>query len=163
SSPCPGRRSRSPRGPRATRGARRRPRARFGRRGRPIRPGRCPRGCGRSACDNPLRSFWLPFVALRTVSAWLGRSGSRPVPDCGYSMRIALAQLNQTVGDFDGNVARIVAAAEAAAAERADVLLTPELAITGYPAADLLLRRAFHAHCPRAPQPTRGPTAGLPP
>ncbi len=76
-------------------------------------------------------------------------------------MRIALAQLNQTVGDFDGNVERIVAAAHAAEAGQADVLLTPELAITGYPAEDLLLRRVFYEHCDRALEQLRERTAAL--
>ncbi|MCO5119025.1 MAG: NAD+ synthase [Burkholderiaceae bacterium] len=77
-------------------------------------------------------------------------------------MRIALAQLNQTVGDFDGNVERIVAAAHAAAAAQADALLTPELALTGYPAEDLLLRRTFYEHCDRALEQVRERTSGLP-
>ncbi len=77
-------------------------------------------------------------------------------------MRIALAQLNQTVGDFDGNIERIVSAAQSAAAEQADVLLTPELAVTGYPAEDLLLRRVFYEHCDRALEQLRERTAGLP-
>ncbi len=76
-------------------------------------------------------------------------------------MRIALAQLNQTVGDFDGNVERIVTAAQAAAAGQADVLLTPELALAGYPAEDLLLRQAFHEDCARALQRLCERTAGL--
>ncbi|MCP5264474.1 MAG: NAD+ synthase [Burkholderiaceae bacterium] len=59
-------------------------------------------------------------------------------------MRIALAQLNQTVGDFDGNTRRIIEAARAAEAQGAQILLTPELSLTGYPPEDLLLRRAFY-------------------
>ncbi len=60
-------------------------------------------------------------------------------------MRIAAAQLNLTVGDFDGNVECIVAAVRDAAGQGARVLITPELAISGYPPEDLLLRRAFYA------------------
>jgi NAD+ synthase (glutamine-hydrolysing) len=59
-------------------------------------------------------------------------------------MRIAAAQLNQTVGDFDGNARRIIEAAGQAASAGARVLLTPELSICGYPPEDLLLRPAFH-------------------
>ena len=77
-------------------------------------------------------------------------------------MRIALALLNQTVGDFDGNVERIVEAARAAAAQGADVLLTPELAITGYPPEDLLLRRVFYESCDRALDTLRERSAGMP-
>jgi NAD+ synthase (glutamine-hydrolysing) len=58
-------------------------------------------------------------------------------------MRLALAQLNTVVGDLDGNRARILAAADEARAAGADLLVTPELAVTGYPPEDLLLRPAF--------------------
>ena len=64
-------------------------------------------------------------------------------------MRVALAQLNQTVGDFAGNADRIVAAAETAARDGATVPVTPELSLTGYPPEDLLLRRGFYAKCGR--------------
>jgi NAD+ synthase (glutamine-hydrolysing) len=57
---------------------------------------------------------------------------------------VAVAQINCTVGDLEGNSRRIVEAARHAAAARADVLLTPELSLTGYPPEDLLLRRAFY-------------------
>lgn len=56
---------------------------------------------------------------------------------------VALAQLNATVGDFEGNARKIEQMARQAAASGADVLLTPEMALTGYPAEDLLLRPAF--------------------
>ncbi|UOD49308.1 NAD+ synthase [Orrella daihaiensis] len=56
---------------------------------------------------------------------------------------VALAQLNATVGDFEGNARKIEQMARLAAASGADVLLTPEMALTGYPAEDLLLRPAF--------------------
>jgi NAD+ synthase (glutamine-hydrolysing) len=66
---------------------------------------------------------------------------------CVYQMttRIALAQLNVTVGDFAGNVAKIVAAARAAHSDGAKLLIAPELALSGYPPEDLLLRPAFYA------------------
>ncbi|MEO5901719.1 MAG: NAD+ synthase [Ilumatobacteraceae bacterium] len=60
-------------------------------------------------------------------------------------LRIALAQLNQTVGDLDGNLARIVAAYEAADAAGCDIVAFPELAITGYPPEDLVLKPGFVA------------------
>ncbi|WP_207003108.1 NAD+ synthase [Trinickia mobilis] len=59
--------------------------------------------------------------------------------------RIALAQINVTVGDFAGNVAKIVAAARAAHDDGAKLLVAPELALSGYPPEDLLLRPAFYA------------------
>jgi NAD+ synthase (glutamine-hydrolysing) len=61
------------------------------------------------------------------------------------NMRIAAAQLNQTVGDFAGNTANIIAAAHQASTHGARVLLTPELSLTGYPPEDLLLRGSFFA------------------
>lgn len=56
---------------------------------------------------------------------------------------VALAQLNVTVGDFEGNARKIEQMARQAASDGADVVLTPEMALTGYPAEDLLLRPAF--------------------
>ncbi|AFY30251.1 NAD+ synthase [Cyanobium gracile] len=58
-------------------------------------------------------------------------------------MRLALAQLNPLVGDLEGNGRRILAAAERARAGGADLLLTPELSLWGYPPRDLLLRPAL--------------------
>jgi NAD+ synthase (glutamine-hydrolysing) len=63
--------------------------------------------------------------------------------------KVAIAQSNFTVGDLAGNAERIARAAEAAHAAGACVLLTPELALTGYPPEDLLMRRAFMAACAR--------------
>ena len=59
--------------------------------------------------------------------------------------RIALAQINTTVGDFAGNIAKIVDAAHAAHRDGAKLVVTPELALSGYPPEDLLLRPAFYA------------------
>jgi NAD+ synthase (glutamine-hydrolysing) len=58
-------------------------------------------------------------------------------------LRVALCQINTTVGDLDGNVARIVAALAEAEDERCDLAVFPELAITGYPPEDLLLKPGF--------------------
>ncbi|HVM17366.1 MAG TPA: NAD+ synthase [Gaiellaceae bacterium] len=58
-------------------------------------------------------------------------------------MRLALVQMNSVVGDLDGNRDRILAGLDAARAEGADLVLFPELAVTGYPPEDLLLRPAF--------------------
>lgn len=60
------------------------------------------------------------------------------------TLRIALAQLNLTVGDIQGNLAKMISAAHSARDEgKADVIVFPELCLTGYPAEDLLLRPAF--------------------
>ena len=59
------------------------------------------------------------------------------------SLRLALAQVDTTVGDLDGNAALVRRAAADAAAAGADLLVLPELALTGYPVEDLALRRSF--------------------
>ncbi len=61
------------------------------------------------------------------------------------TLRIALAQIDTTVGDLDGNAAKIIEWTERARALGADVVAFPELAITGYPPEDLVLRRSFVA------------------
>jgi NAD+ synthase (glutamine-hydrolysing) len=67
-------------------------------------------------------------------------------------VRVALAQINATVGDLAGNAARIVEAARAAHEQGARLVLAPELALSGYPPEDLLLRPAFMTACARALQ-----------
>src|SRR6185295_2749819 len=59
------------------------------------------------------------------------------------SLRVALAQLNVTVGDLDGNRRLIEGAMRRAEAWMADVVAMPELAVTGYPPEDLLLKSGF--------------------
>lgn len=58
-------------------------------------------------------------------------------------MKIAIAQINPTVGDLVGNAQRILSVANEAAALGADLLLTPELSLCGYPPRDLLMRPSF--------------------
>src|SRR2546421_7707417 len=60
-------------------------------------------------------------------------------------MRLALAQINTVVGDLDGNGERILRRLEEAKRQQADVVLFPELAVTGYPPEDLLVRPSFVA------------------
>src|ERR1700738_193383 len=60
---------------------------------------------------------------------------------------ITLAQLNPTVGDVAGNAAKARAARIKARADGADLLVFPELFITGYPAEDLVLKPAFQSAC----------------
>jgi NAD+ synthase (glutamine-hydrolysing) len=65
-------------------------------------------------------------------------------------LRVAAAQLNLVVGDLEGNAARILAAYEEADEAGCDLVAFPELAITGYPPEDLLLRPAFVAQAAEA-------------
>ncbi|MDQ3387517.1 MAG: NAD+ synthase, partial [Actinomycetota bacterium] len=58
-------------------------------------------------------------------------------------MRVALAQINTTVGDIPGNVERMSEALTRAIDARADLVAFPELTITGYPPEDLLMRPSF--------------------
>lgn len=60
-------------------------------------------------------------------------------------LRVALAQLNMTVGDLQGNTQKILDAMRQAHAAGAHVVCTPELALTGYPPEDLLLKPGFVA------------------
>jgi NAD+ synthase (glutamine-hydrolysing) len=61
----------------------------------------------------------------------------------GVNLRLGLAQINTVVGDLDGNRAKLEEWIERAKEQRVDMLLFPELAITGYPPEDLLLRPGF--------------------
>ena len=67
-------------------------------------------------------------------------------------MKIAIAQINCTLGDLAGNSARILAYAERARQQGAALLLTPELGLCGYPPEDLLLRSGFVRACADALQ-----------
>ena len=58
-------------------------------------------------------------------------------------MRIALAQMNLTVGDLDSNCRHILELARDVSGQKADLLVVPELAVCGYPPKDLLLRSGF--------------------
>jgi NAD+ synthase (glutamine-hydrolysing) len=65
-------------------------------------------------------------------------------------MRLALAQINTIVGDLDGNKRLILERLDEAKAAGADLVLFPELAVTGYPPEDLLLRPGFVRAAERA-------------
>ena len=60
-------------------------------------------------------------------------------------LRVALAQLNLTVGDLDGNLAQLVDAYDRADAAGCDIVAFPELSITGYPPEDLVMKPGFVA------------------
>ena len=77
-------------------------------------------------------------------------------------MKIALAQINPTVGDFTGNIEKIVAASRRAAAEGARLTVFSELVICGYPPADFLEKPSFLARCRTAVDELAAATRDLP-
>ena len=77
-------------------------------------------------------------------------------------MKIALAQINPTVGDFTGNLEKIVAASRRAAALGARLTVFSELVICGYPPADFLEKPSFLARCRTAVDELAAATRGLP-
>ena len=76
-------------------------------------------------------------------------------------MRLALAQIDTVVGDLDGNRDRILARLEEARREGADLVLFPELAVTGYPPEDLLLRPGFLKAAARTLEEIAAATRGI--
>ncbi len=60
-----------------------------------------------------------------------------------HRLRVAIAQINATVGDFDGNLKKIIKAIEQARSLGADLVTFPELALCGYPPEDLILKPQF--------------------
>ena len=74
----------------------------------------------------------------------------RVMPPLMNTVRLAMAQINPIVGDFSGNSALIRAAAAKAWEAGADVLVTPELVMSGYPPEDLVLKRHFLEDCAEA-------------
>src|SRR5688572_11404383 len=79
------------------------------------------------------------------------------------TLRVGLAQINTTVGDLAGNSALILEVARRAAAQGAEVVAFPELALTGYPPEDLLVRQPFIADATRALLDLASAARGLPP
>ena len=76
-------------------------------------------------------------------------------------MRIALAQINPTIGDLTGNVERMTRFAREAAARGAEVVVFPELSIPGYPPRDLVDKSSFVEANERCLQELAAATAGL--
>jgi NAD+ synthetase len=77
-------------------------------------------------------------------------------------VKIALAQINPTVGDFTGNIEKIVAYSRRAAAEGARLTVFSELAVCGYPPADFLEKPSFLARCRTAVDELAAATRDLP-
>jgi NAD+ synthase (glutamine-hydrolysing) len=77
-------------------------------------------------------------------------------------MKIALAQINTTVGDLSGNAQRILSFARRAADRNADAVVFPELTLTGYPPRDLLEKQSFLEGVERQLARVAAESAGLP-
>ena len=77
-------------------------------------------------------------------------------------MKIALGQINPTVGDIPGNLALLTRFATDAAARGADLIVFPELAITGYPPLDLVEKPSFLSRAEAAVDELAVATAHLP-
>ena len=106
---------------------------------------RNPSGREETAQDSRQRRARLPPASSRS-----GRPARRPPAaaaaaggDAPSKVRLALCQMNATVGDIAGNARRIRAGVERRARGGAELVLFPELALTGYPPEDLLLREHF--------------------
>ena len=76
-------------------------------------------------------------------------------------MKIALGQINPTVGDFNGNAAKIIDFARRAQSEGAGLILFPELSVCGYPPRDLVERTSFVTHNHETVERIAGETRGI--
>jgi NAD+ synthase (glutamine-hydrolysing) len=76
-------------------------------------------------------------------------------------LTLALGQHDYVVGDVDGNAGRVLAAAREAHARGADLLMVPELALSGYPPEDLLFHSGFRKQIERALERLRGEGPGI--
>ncbi len=85
------------------------------------------------------RSLLVPASFVERASYDEGVTGAHS------SLRIAISQFNAVVGDLEGNTARALAVVEEAGAAGADVVVLPEMTLTGYPPEDLVLKPGFVA------------------
>jgi NAD+ synthase/NAD+ synthase (glutamine-hydrolysing) len=76
-------------------------------------------------------------------------------------VKIALGQINPTVGDFAGNAAKIIDFAQTAKSSGAGLILFPELCVCGYPPRDLVERTSFVAHNREAAEHIAAETSGI--
>ncbi len=116
-------------------------------------------------------THWVPQVSLLRPGNHESRTlASTPAEtECGSgdrryteSVKIALAQIDPTVGDFTGNLEKIVSASRRAAAHGARLAVFSELAICGYPPADLLEKPSFLVRCRSAVDELAAATKDLP-
>src|SRR5262245_5659608 len=89
------------------------------------------------------RRLYLALPPVSKVEVGQVRAHQPLTLQWNVAMKIALGQINTTVGDFAGNVDRMVAASRRASALGADLIAFPELSITGYPPRDLVEKESF--------------------
>ena len=78
------------------------------------------------------------------------------------NLRIAIGQINPSVGEIEKNLSKVVNACSKSHSEGANILLFGELALSGYPIGDLALRRDFLETCDQAIQRLVGESANWP-
>ncbi|MCI0477190.1 MAG: hypothetical protein L0Y55_13155, partial [Anaerolineales bacterium] len=78
-------------------------------------------------------------------------------------MNLAIAQINTTVGDLEGNIRRILSAAEEADAQGAELIVFPEMTVPGYPPRDILYDASFVEAVQAATEDLAKQARGLPP
>jgi len=100
-------------------------------------------------CLAPTLSTGLPTQSVCRTRLWVVHNAVLGVivAPMNKTLTIAIAQFNLVVGDLEANAERIVKAAEDARVAGAALLITPELALSGYPPEDLLLRPDFYRAC----------------
>ena len=105
-------------------------------------------------------SAWLRLASISIIT--IAISGSSGISlQYKIPMRIALAQINPTVGDLSGNVNRMARAARDAAGRGAEAVVFPELSLTGYPPRDLVEKPSFLEASERELERLARETAGL--
>src|SRR5712691_7942697 len=97
-----------------------------------------------------MRSPDLPSAGASSSAPGPFRLTTRVQRASNPGVRIALSQIDTTVGAFAGNGERIVAQARAAAEQGAELVVFPELTLCGYPPKDLLELREFVDRCQAA-------------
>ena len=112
----------------------------------------------RDASETPMK--WRRARIEGTLPVASGRS-SASAAILRSGMRVALAQIDPTVGDIDGNAAKIAEWIGRARAEGADLAIFPELCLPGYPAEDLYLKRHFVEANRRAVEELAAEASGL--
>jgi NAD+ synthetase len=102
---------------------------------------------------------WKPEIRSLTEIAF---AASAPRCSLAASMKIGIAQINPVVGDFPGNAKKILAAYRECLDQGADLVLTPEMSLAGYPPRDLVFKSQFVPKCLQALDYLAGETKAVP-